>query len=412
MYPKDLKTDRILLVIGIILYAAWGYIYKIALPWATDPIYLRITGTGLMLVLLAFSFANEFTKHNFTSFLYGLIYLATLQQCYLVFINNFASEFLLLFIVLIVTLNAYFKKPSHLLYYGFFSVGIVIVCYFIPGSEPIVNFNFFICSVISIDALMIPIFISRLKVAERLAQKMEEINKSKAELLKKSDELLRSNNDLQQFAYVASHDLQEPLRMVTSYVQLLEDRYKNKLDQDASEFIEYAVDGTRRMRALIQSLLEYSRVGTIRPFEKIDMNKMVQDVLLEMNEQIKEANASVKVNSLPHIHGDPVLITQLINNVISNAVRFRKRDVIPEITISGRSTPDGSLFSIRDNGIGISKEYFEKIFVIFQRLHSKDKYPGTGMGLAICKKIVEQHGGKMWVESELNMGTTFYFTIK
>lgn len=412
MYAKDLKTDRVLLVIGIILYAAWGYIYKISLPWAVDPIFLRITGTGLMLVLLALSFTNEFTKRNFTAFLYAVIYLATLQQCYLVFLNNFSSEFLLLFIVLIVTLNAYFKKTSHLLYYGFFSVVVVILCYFIPGAEPIVNFKFFICSVISINALMIPIFISRLKVAERLAQKIEEINRSKAELLKKSDELVRSNNDLQQFAYVASHDLQEPLRMVTSYVQLLEDRYKNKLDQDASEFIEYAVDGTRRMRALIQSLLEYSRVGKIRPFERIDMNKMLQDVLLEMNEQIAETNASIRIDPLPDINGDPVLIKQLINNVISNAIKFRKSDVIPEVIVSGKSNQDGSLFSIRDNGIGIAKDYFEKIFVIFQRLHSKDKYPGTGMGLAICKKIVEQHGGKMWVESELNKGTTFFFTIK
>ncbi|MFY9307929.1 MAG: ATP-binding protein [Bacteroidia bacterium] len=412
MYLKDLKTDRILLVIGIILYAAWGGIYRISLPWAFDPWPLRVLGLLLMFALLVFSFKSDFVRNNFTFLLYSLIYLVTMQQCYLVFLNNFASEFLLLFIVLIVTLNAYFKKPAHLIYYGLFSMVAIILTYFIPNKEPIVNFNFFIGSVMSINALIIPIFISRLKVTERLAQNIVEINNSKLELQKKSDELVRSNNDLQQFAYVASHDLQEPLRMVTSYVQLLEDRYKNKLDQDASEFIGYAVDGTKRMRALIQSLLEYSRVGKIRPFEKIDMNTLVEEVLLEMDQQVKEAQANVKVNVLPLVKGDRILIAQLMKNLISNALKFKEGNKRPEIVISGERSSDGFLFSVRDNGIGISKEYFEKIFVIFQRLHSKDKYPGTGMGLAICKKIVEQHGGKIWVESELDKGAVFYFTIK
>lgn len=409
---NDLKIDRLLLAIGIILYAAWGYIYKISLPGAVDPIYIRVAGLVVMLSVLGLSFVNNFVQRNFTYLLYVIIYLATLQQCYLVVLNNFASEFLLLFVVLIVTLNAYFKKRSHLIYYALFSVATIISSYFLPNANPIVSFNFFVCSVVSIDILVIPIFISRINTTERLAQKMVEIKRSKEELEKKSDELLRSNNELQQFAYVASHDLQEPLRMVTSYVQLLEDRYKDKLDQDGLEFIGFAVDGTKRMRNLIQSLLEYSRVNKTRPFEKIDLNSLLEGIVLEMDFHIKEANATVMVNNLPSINGDAVLITQLFKNLISNALKFRIPEQKTKVVISGEKKENGFLFSIKDNGIGIAKDYFEKIFVIFQRLHGKDKYPGAGMGLAICKKIVEQHGGRIWVESEINKGATFYFTIK
>lgn len=412
MNNKDLKTDRLLLAIGIILYAAWGYIYKVSLPGAVDPLYIRVIGLLVMLSLLGLSFINDFVQRNFTYLLYIIIYLATLQQCYLVVLNNFASEFLLLFVVLIVTLNAYFKKRTHLVYYALFSVAAIVSSYFMPNADPIVSFNFFVCSVVSIDILVIPIFISRINTTERLAQKMVEIERSKEELEKKSEELVRSNNELQQFAYVASHDLQEPLRMVTSYVQLIEDRYKDKLDQDGLEFIGFAVDGTKRMRNLILSLLEYSRVNKIRAFERIDLNVLLEGIVLEMEPQIKEANASIMIDHLPTINGDAVLISQLFKNLISNSLKFRTEGGKTTVTISGEKKGDSFLFSIKDNGIGISKDYFEKIFVIFQRLHGKDKYPGAGMGLAICKKIVEQHGGKIWVESELNKGATFYFTIK
>lgn len=231
------------------------------------------------------------------------------------------------------------------------------------------------------------------------------------ELKQKTVELMRSNNELEQFAYVASHDLQEPLRMVTSYVQLLEERYKDKLDTDAAEFIAFAVDGTDRMRNLIHSLLEYSRVNKIRPYEIIKLNHLVDHVLLDLKNLIQDTNTKIKVDKLPDIYGDSLLITQLFQNLISNSIKF-KNSPNPEIYITGKKIDDEYLFSIKDNGIGISKEYSDKIFVIFQRLHTKDKYPGTGIGLAICKKIVEQHGGKIWLESKLGEGTTFYFTIK
>lgn len=235
--------------------------------------------------------------------------------------------------------------------------------------------------------------------------------KTEIELKLKSEELARSNAELEQFAYVASHDLQEPLRMVTSYVQLLEKRYKDKLDQDANEFIAFAVDGSNRMRTLIQSLLEYSRVNRIKPFEVINTNELLEVVMHDLRDTIRANNAKIIVNELPAITGDHILIGQLFQNLISNAIKF-KGTADPEIIISGEKRTEDFLFTVKDNGIGIDKEYSNKIFVIFQRLHTKDKYPGTGIGLAICKKIVERHGGEIWLDSEPGKGSTFYFTIK
>ncbi|MGQ0829317.1 MAG: PAS domain S-box protein [Bacteroidota bacterium] len=236
--------------------------------------------------------------------------------------------------------------------------------------------------------------------------------KAAEELRQKTEELVRSNNELEQFAYITSHDLQEPLRMVTSYVQLLENRYKNKLDADADEFMHFALDGADRMRNLIHSLLEYSRINKVKPFEIIDTNKLLNEVLNNLEGQIKENNARIKIDGkLPDIYGDNILISQLFQNLISNAIKF-KSSLSPEIKISGNKINNECFFTVKDNGIGIQKEYAEKIFVIFQRLHTKEEYPGTGIGLAICKKIVEKHGGKIWMESEPGKGSSFHFTVK
>lgn len=237
--------------------------------------------------------------------------------------------------------------------------------------------------------------------------------KKKNELLikQKSEELERSNKELEQFAYVASHDLQAPLRMVTSYLQLLEKRYKDKLDKDANDFINFAVDGSNRMRTLIASLLDYSRINRVKPFENINLNELLKEVLGDLKTDILTNKAVITIETLPDIFGDKVLIGQLFQNLISNAVKF-KGERNPEILISGKKDKDEYLFYVKDNGIGIQKEYAGKLFVIFQRLNIQEQYPGTGIGLAICKKIVERHGGKIWFESEFGKGTTFYFTIK
>ena len=243
-----------------------------------------------------------------------------------------------------------------------------------------------------------------------ISRDITEIKKNKEELVNKAIELARSNTELEQFAYVASHDLQEPLRTVSSYVQLLAARYKDKLDTDANEFIDFAIDGSNRMRQLINSLLEYSRINRLKPFEPINTKDLITSLLMDISDTVKSADATIKYDNLPDIYGDHVLISQLFQNLIGNALKFRSEKK-PEIIISCEKRNGQYLFSVQDNGIGMQKEYWDKIFIIFQRLNSREKYQGTGIGLSICKKIVERHGGKIWVESEPGKGSTFYFTI-
>ena len=230
------------------------------------------------------------------------------------------------------------------------------------------------------------------------------------QLKEQGEETEKIAKENQHFAYAASHDLQEPLRMVTSYLQIISNRYKDKLDPEGVEFIGFALDGSSRMKNLINGLLEFSRLNNKTDLKKMNTNATLSSVLESLNFHIKESNAEIKSDDLPELTADPNLIAKLFQHLISNAIKFKNTDPL-KINISVEKLDSAYRFAIQDNGIGIQKEYFDKIFVIFQRLHSKNKYPGTGIGLALCKKIVEQHGGTMWVESEVNKGTTFYFTI-
>ncbi|BAY25376.1 multi-sensor signal transduction histidine kinase [Calothrix sp. NIES-2100] len=252
---------------------------------------------------------------------------------------------------------------------------------------------------------------------------------SQAQLLEQetrhSQELARSNGELEQFAYIASHDLQEPLRMVISYLQLLEQRYKNQLDARADEFISYAVDGAQRMQTLINDLLNYSRVSTrAQPFKLVDCNTVLARAIANLQIAIQESHAVITSDALPEVRADTTQLVQVLQNLIGNAIKFRRQEP-PQIHITAiRNTLESNqenshltpvenewLFSVRDNGIGLESQYAERIFVIFQRLHSRSKYPGTGIGLAICKKIIERHGGRIWMESKPGEGSIFYFTI-
>ncbi|MDB5052829.1 MAG: sensory transduction histidine kinase [Bacilli bacterium] len=227
----------------------------------------------------------------------------------------------------------------------------------------------------------------------------------------KVEELSRSNAELEQFAYVASHDLQEPLRMVTSFVQLLARRYKGKLDDDADEFIHFAVDGANRMKELINDVLTYSRVGSKKKeFKPTDCKVILEQVLINIRLFIKERGAVITYDDLPTVLADSFECIQLFQNLITNAIKFHSEKQ-PQVHIGVERRGDEWVFSVRDNGIGIHSEYFERVFFIFQRLHGRDKYLGTGIGLAICKKIVERHGGRIWLESEPGNGATFYFTL-
>jgi light-regulated signal transduction histidine kinase (bacteriophytochrome) len=248
---------------------------------------------------------------------------------------------------------------------------------------------------------------------KKMIQKELQIYREKLEELVKqrTAELERSNHELQQFAYVASHDLQEPLRMVASFVQLIADKYSDKLDEKGLNYIHFAVDGAMRLQNLIQGLLSYSRVeSTAQISEATDCNEVLQDVKQNLFPLITETQAEIIIDHLPVVMADRIQMMQLFQNLLGNAIKFRGADK-PRIHISVTESSENYIFSVKDNGIGIEPQYAERIFVIFQRLHHRDAYPGTGIGLAICKKIVERHGGRLFVQSEPGKGSTFMFTL-
>ena len=235
--------------------------------------------------------------------------------------------------------------------------------------------------------------------------------KAEEELKKLTEDLMRSNQELQHFAYVASHDLQEPLRMISSYVQLLARRYKGKLDADADEFIAYAVDGAKRMQNMISGLLTYARVGTRgEELVQVDFNTALYATLENISISIEESGAVVTHDAMPSLLANETQVIHLFQNLISNAIKFRGSDP-PRIHISAERSNKEWVFSVSDNGIGIDPQYHDRIFKIFQRLHGKEDYPGTGIGLAVCKRIVERLGGRMWVKSASGKGSTFYFAL-
>ncbi|MEX3840052.1 PAS domain S-box protein [Paraburkholderia sp. BR10882] len=232
------------------------------------------------------------------------------------------------------------------------------------------------------------------------------------ELLRKTDELARSNKDLEQFAYLASHDLQEPLRAVAGPLQMLQMRYKGQLDGRADEFIAHAVDGATRMQALINDLLAYSRVGRSDDARQLtDCAQILDQALKSLSVMMEESGAEVRREALPTLVAIPTHLALLFQNLVGNAIKFRDKARPVRIDVGARREGAGWLFWVKDNGIGIDPQYYERIFLVFQRLHTRAEYPGTGIGLALCKRIVEQHGGQIWVESVEQEGATFFFTL-
>ncbi|MGS2613317.1 sensor histidine kinase [Micromonospora sp. LZ34] len=255
----------------------------------------------------------------------------------------------------------------------------------------------------------------RRKIAADLAEvreARERIEWVNSQLQKQAEELTRSNRDLEQFAYVASHDLQEPLRKVASFCQLLQRRYAGQLDERADQYIAFAVDGAQRMQRLINDLLAFSRIGRLTAgFTEVDLNKVMGDVAGQTEAARQYADAELTWSELPVIRGEEPLLTNLLANLVSNSIKFRRPDVRPQVHVSARLVGDEWEITCQDNGIGIEPEFADKIFVIFQRLHAKDAYPGTGIGLAIVKKIVEYHGGRVWVDTDVEEGTAIRFTL-
>ncbi len=247
---------------------------------------------------------------------------------------------------------------------------------------------------------------------QELEQEVATRKQAQASLTLHAAKLKRSNEELEQFAYVASHDLQEPLRIIYSYLQLIERRYQPIIDEDGKRFITATMDATERMRSLIRGLLDYSRVSTkAQPFAPVDTGEVIQEVLALLSETIAESKAVVTAEELPRIMGDRVQVLQLLQNLVSNALKFHAPGQIPEVSILAAREGGFWNFTVRDNGIGIESDYFDRIFAMFQRLHTRAQFTGTGIGLTLCRKIVERHNGRIWVESEPGNGSAFHFTL-
>src|SRR5262245_40920781 len=249
------------------------------------------------------------------------------------------------------------------------------------------------------------------RVNQELVREIDQRHRAEAELQETAEELARSNRELELFASVASHDLQEPLRMVSSYVELLAQRYHGQLDDRANRWINFSVEGAARMKQLISDLLEFARIGTRgKPLEPTDAGAVFDQVATNLQRVILERGAKVSRGSLPTVHADATQLAQLLQNLIGNGIKFCNNNQ-PEVRVEAQRVDGSWQFSVRDNGIGIDPQFAERIFVIFQRLHTREEYTGTGIGLAVCKKIVERHGGRIWVESQPGQGATFFFTL-
>ncbi len=247
----------------------------------------------------------------------------------------------------------------------------------------------------------------------RIVEELASIKEAHLQLDQQTRELQRSNTELEQFAYVASHDLQEPLRKVASFCQLLEKRYKGQLDERGDQYIEFAVDGAKRMQQLINDLLAFSRVGRVTSeLEVVELDDVLRHALTSLSAAIEESDAEIAVpEALPRVRGEASLLAGVFQNLVGNALKFRSRERRPEIAVSIARVGDDWQFTVTDNGIGIEPDYAERIFMIFQRLHPKDVYAGTGIGLAMCRKIIEYHGGRIWLDTDAGDGTTFRFTL-
>jgi signal transduction histidine kinase len=310
----------------------------------------------------------------------------------------------------------------HLAYFYFISLYTNWISYLLVGDNPnLIYFYYFITTTASMLILTMQSgYIERSKneiietinsSKDDLALKNIELLTSEAALAQKNKELERMNKELEQFAFVASHDLQEPIRTSSSFAELLQRQYKGKLDEKADKYLSFIIYSADRMNTLIKALLDYSRIGYEEKAVAIDCNKVIKELIADLNKSITESGASIHVENLPVMNGYYIGIKQLFQNLISNAIKFRTANVLPQITINCKKEEQFWHFTVRDNGIGISKEYFDKIFLIFQRLHTRTEYEGSGIGLSHCKKIVELHNGKIWLESIPLTGSTFHFTI-
>jgi signal transduction histidine kinase len=359
---------------------------------------VRVGMALLSLFIYLASFRLEIIRRDFTFVNYVVIYLVISHIIFLTYVNDFTFFHSSLLISLILGASLFFRKRLQLLVFQGSMFLLVLQASFLAGGDAQVDAPLFLILYVfmNLSAFTIQDYIFRQR--DRLQDAAEE--------------LMRSNKYLEQFAYATSHDLQEPLRTVTSYVQLLQNRYQGKLDSEADEFIHFTIDATGRMREMIQGLLKFSRVSSQNfSADEVELNEVLRQVTESLRVAIDESRAVIRYATMPVITGDRNMLAQLFQNLIGNAIKYRENTRFPVIEIDVQDIENGWKFSVRDNGIGIPRKYQQRVFEVFSRVQSKADVEGLGIGLALCKRIVFNHGGEIWVESEEGEGSTFFFTI-
>jgi signal transduction histidine kinase len=403
------KRLRLIVLIGIVLHLACYFIIdRFAYP-ASASIFLKIRCINVvqLLIVTGLSYLKYLKSHiAWLVDIMSLIFIAGIGTMVLIS-NGSGSRYYeganLVFIGVYGIVNPFYIGHiicNILLGIGYFEFAML------ANHTPFNSLNFLFANYFMFStAILVAI------VAKYYKDQHYKVFVQQEQMKMAKEELARSNKELEQFAYVASHDLQEPLRMVASFCQKLENRYKDKLDESANEYIHFAVDGAKRMQILVDGLLSYARVGKKDvPIERVDLNKIMQTLIHDLDTVIKGNGAIIKAGELPVIMANQIQMSQLFQNFLTNALKF-KGERQPVVEISARKEKEGWEFKVSDNGIGIEEKHFSKLFVIFNRLHERGSYPGTGIGLALCKKIVENYNGNIRVESVFGQGTAFHFTL-
>ena len=423
------RLFKIITFVSLLVYIAFMIQVAVVLPGKTLVLFL------MSLVFLA-AFINYFAlnyhKKERLAFIitlalwYILIHIDTYYSGGIKNSVNFYLAALILAAYMLLGKTAgiimTFATILHFAYFYLISIFTDWISYIFMGDSPqLVNLYYYISSTVSMLIVALQSFyiernknevINAIKNGKtELELKNRELINSEAKIASKNKELERKNKELEQFAYVASHDLQEPIRTSSGFAELLQRQYSGRLDEKADKYLSYIIHSSERMNTLIKELLNYSRIGFEEQRVYINCNAVMNEVMADLHNAIAESGAIIRFENLPEINGYAVAIKQLFQNMVSNALKFRRENTAPEIIIKGKLDGRRWNFSITDNGIGIAQEYFDRIFFIFQRLHSRSEYEGSGIGLSHCKKIVELHNGKIWVESTPGTGTTFYFTI-
>jgi signal transduction histidine kinase len=417
---RDL-VERLILVrfqvtfsIGFFLYLGFNVFDRILYP-AHGPYFLkiRIISSCVTLIIFSLSFFKTFKAYApwFIEISYSILIISVVYMVYLT--DGSSSTYyqgINLCYFAIGFVNAFYFARNLL------NILFLIILYnlaMFASHSPFNSLNFYFANYFMMTTAIIVGLTSKFYSDQHYMTfvQQEQLRINVEDLKQAQDELARSNRELEQFAYIASHDLQEPLRMVASFCQKLENRYKDKLDESANEYIHFAVDGAKRMQLLVDALLSYARAGKKDvPVQEVDLNKVLQTILHDLDAVIKDNGAVIQVGQLPVIMANQIQMSQLFQNFLTNALKF-KGERKPVVEVSARKEQGEWEFTVSDNGIGIAEKHFAKIFVIFNRIHQRGNYPGTGIGLALCKKIIENYNGKIQVTSQLGEGTAFYFTL-